>query len=407
MPRLRLKTPKQKSLAEVQSSEELRIPTHTIDLSLPPSQRYHRVAIDFLPHLASLTALFDEIVPSSAVRGLARLLLRRLHSKEQTEELHGIHLVTGVGMHLLVAFNVLLDLFMGCTSGGVKLSSEDKMLHFRTLDWGMDPLRKVIVQLEYVRDRVKVASAVTYVGYVGVLTGVRKGLSMSLNFRPIHNATTWRANVRFYLHHALVLFGFRPAISSILRTILIPRDVSQSVPTLDAVLRELPSTPTTAAYLIFCNGEQSVILEKDYNTAVMRSAPDFIVVTNHDRAQEPGFSGWRPNQVESTQAWGLVEVLDKMDIHDLVAESTIRKGCITKLWECSAQSGKSRKSTRADRNAITQNKVCGWLNTYPITNESTHYALLMDPKAGKIVWGKHYPDPQALWDQTDDQDQVT
>lgn len=49
-------------------------------------------------------------------------------------------------MHLLVAFNVLLDLFMGCTSGGAKLSVEDRMLHFRTLDWGMDPLRKVIVQ---------------------------------------------------------------------------------------------------------------------------------------------------------------------------------------------------------------------------------------------------------------------
>jgi len=113
-------------------------------------------------------------------------------------------------MHLLVAFNVLLDLFMGCTSGGTKLSSKNMMLHFRTLDWGMDPLRKVIVQLEYIRDRVKVASAITYVGYVGVLTGIRKELSMSLNFRPIHNASTWLASFRFYLHHALALFGFRP-----------------------------------------------------------------------------------------------------------------------------------------------------------------------------------------------------
>lgn len=222
----------------MQYSEEPPLSTYTIDLSLPPLQRYQRIATDFLPHLASLTTLFDEIVPRPAFRGLARLLLRRLNSKEQTEELRGIHLITGIGMQLLVAFNVLLDLFMGCTSGEVKLSREARMLHFRTLDWAMNPLRKVIVELEYVREGVIVASAISYVGYVGVLTGVRKGLSMSLNFRPIHNASTWLANVRFYLHHALVLFGFHSSISSILRTILIPGDVSQSAPTLDCVFLE-------------------------------------------------------------------------------------------------------------------------------------------------------------------------
>lgn len=376
------------------SEQALAIPIYTIDLSLPPLQRYQRIATDFLPHLTSLTALFDEVVPRPAIRGLARLLLRRLNSKEQTEELRGIHLVTGVDMHLLVAFNVLLDLLMGCTSGGVKLARKNKMLHFRTLDWGMDPLRKVIVQLEYVRNGVRVASAITYVGYVCVLTGVRKGLSMSLNFRPVHNASTWLANVRFYLHHALVLFGFRPAISSVLRAMLIPEDATQSVPTLDGVLRELPATSTTAAYLIFCDGEQVITLEKDYNTAIIQSSPDFIAVTNHDRAQEPASSGRSANYVESTQTWGLTEVKNKFAMHELVAESSARKDCIANLWDCSAKSSRSRKSIVGGRTAITQNTVVDWLNTYPITNESTHYALLMDPKAGEIVWAKHYPDSQ-------------
>jgi len=390
----------------MQCLEEPRIPTYTIDLSLPPLQRYQRMAKDFLPHLASLTTLFDEIVPRPVFRGLARLLLRRLNSKEQTEELRGIHFVTGVGMHLLVAFNVLLDLFMGCTSGGVKLSREHKMLHFRTLDWGMNPLRKVIVQLEYVRDGVMVASAITYVGYVGVLTGVRKGLSMSLNFRPIHNASTWLANTLFYLHHALVLFGFRPAISSILRTVLIPRNVSQTLPTLDLVLKELPAITTTAAYLVFCDGEQAVTLEKDYDTAIMRSSPDFIVVTNHDRAQELGSSEWRPNDVETTREGNFTEVMDNIALSGIVAESTARKRCMTKLWEGTAKSEFSRKSTMNGKEAITQNKVSDWLNLYPVTNALTHYAVLMDPKAGGIVWVKHYSDPRALWDRLIHQDQI-
>lgn len=390
----------------MQRSEEPRIPTYTIDLSLPPLQRYQRIATDFLPHLASLTTLFDEIVPRPVFRDLARVLLRRLNSKEQTEELRGIHIVTGIGMHLLVAFNVLLDLFMGCTSGGVKLPKEDRMLHFRTLDWDMNSLRKVMVQLEYVRDGVMVASAITYVGCVGVLTGVRKGLSMSLNFRLIHNASTWLANVRFYLHHALVLFGFRSSISSILRTILIPGDVSQSVPTLDCVLRELPATTTTAAYLIFCDGEQAVTLEKDYDTAVMRSSPDFIVVANHDRAQELGYSGGRPNGVETARNGNIMEFMDKIALSGIVVESTARKRCMTKLWEGSAESDDSSKSSVNGKEAITQSTVSGWLNTYPVTNALTHYAVLMDPKSGRIVWVKHYPDPRALWDRLIHQDQV-
>ena len=135
-------------------------PRYTIDLSLPPRKRYQHMAADFKSQIATLPVLFDEVVQDlranisvERVRWLARLLLRRVHSKEETEELRGIHETTGVEMYLLVAFNVLLDLFMGCTSGAVRVKDDNqntKMLHFRTLDWGMDVLRKVIVHLDFV-----------------------------------------------------------------------------------------------------------------------------------------------------------------------------------------------------------------------------------------------------------------
>ena len=135
-------------------------PRYTIDLSLPPRKRYQHVAMDYKLQVATLPVLFDEVVrdlrikvPLERVRWLARLLLRRVYSKEENEELVGIHETTGIEMYLLVAFNVLLDLFMGCTSGAVRVRDGDKktkMLHFRTLDWGMDALRKVIVHLDFV-----------------------------------------------------------------------------------------------------------------------------------------------------------------------------------------------------------------------------------------------------------------
>jgi hypothetical protein len=161
-------------------------PTYTIDLSLPPSERYVHVAKDFESEVLGLTSLFDEVAESlqiplslSTIKSVAKLFLRRVYSSEQTAELRGIAKTVGVEMYLLVAFNVLLDLFMGCTSGGVKVVDEDgsgaRMCHFRTLDWGMDKLRSVVVLWEFV-EKPKgaiIARGIGYVGFVGFLTGVR------------------------------------------------------------------------------------------------------------------------------------------------------------------------------------------------------------------------------------------
>ena len=258
---------------EVSTYEDFELPKYIIDLSLPPVRRYQHGATEFREQAAALPTLFDDMVlgwnPHAHVNGirkLARLMLRRLHYKEENEELRGISQTTGIKMWLLVALNVLLDLFMGCTSGAARVGEEQdgtKMLHFRTLDWRMDPLRKLIVQLDFIRkpgDSI-IASSVTYVGYVGVLTGVRKGLSMSLNFRPNHDRSGRLSNFRFYFHHLLVLLGYRPSMSSILRQQLLPLQTSShrakaTTPTLESIEQTLPSTRTTAAYLIFSDGER-------------------------------------------------------------------------------------------------------------------------------------------------------
>lgn len=172
------------------------LPTYTIDLSLPPSQRYVQIATDFAPQLRYIVPLFDAVVLSylphallKPVKLLARVLLRRVFSSEETAELKGISAATSIQLHLLVAFNVLLDSLMGCTSGGVRVrprvragqwqqAEANRMLHFRTLDWDMPGLRRLMVVLEYVRSgedggRVVLGRSITYAGFIGVLTGVR------------------------------------------------------------------------------------------------------------------------------------------------------------------------------------------------------------------------------------------
>ena len=178
------------------------IPVYRIDLSLPPSERYTQLATDFASKMQEITPLFDEVLATVIpwawlrrfIEWISTLVLRRAYSSEETQELKGIAKASGVDMYILVALNVLLDSLMGCTSGGVLTKPENmrgvernawdedehslRMMHFRTLDWGMDELRSVLVVLEFVRSKSEVpekviARTISYAGFVGMLTGVR------------------------------------------------------------------------------------------------------------------------------------------------------------------------------------------------------------------------------------------
>jgi hypothetical protein len=431
------------------------IPIHQIDLSMPPRSRYVALARMYASEIERLTILFDSLLEDVGIppyqhvwiKRAARLLLRRVHSREETEELQGISKATGVSMYLLVSFNVLLDLLMGCTSGAVRsaepsqLQSQAKMLHFRTLDWGMDPLRSVIVQLEFIRSksstpRAVLASSITYVGFVGVLTGVRKDLSMSLNFRGVHNATTRAGHFQFYLHQLLVLLGMRRAISSLLRSHLLGhlggRDVHPS--TLATLAHEIPPKPSTAAYLIFSDGKTTVTMEKDYRTALLRQSKSFIVMTNHDL-----------DLPESTGSCSSSTKPELASMEDILSESVHRRDCIADKWKSKVRKAERRmrrqgilpgteiKSTQArtelcaskqasttthsrgvepearrdsidmkaelnmaeieDSVTITSNEVISWVSAWPTTNECTHFAAVLDPTTGEVVWTKRYLTP--------------
>jgi hypothetical protein len=386
------------------------VPIYTIDLSRPPAQRYTEVVWDFRQKIPHLTELFQQVItdfglPPKAITRLARLVLRRLHSNEQTEEIRGISEASGVDIYLLVCLNTLLDLFMGCTSGAARVrkpSAADgrhtRMLHFRTLDWAMDPLREVVVQLNFVNklDGPVIARSITYVGFVGALTAVRPGLSISLNFRPYHNDSHSRiSSLRFQYHRLLVLLGRRPSISSTLRSILLPSNSSmgnQHMDTISSIQQQLPSLPSTAAYLIFSDGDRTLVMEKDRIAAHISTSSSFIVITNHDASSDndPAAAG------ETHHAR-----LAITGMSELVEESQDRKRGMESKWKKSEAAFRRRRKNANLGNSesemsVTEPLLIKWVEEWPITNESTHYATIMDPLAGDFVYLKRYLEPLAV-----------
>lgn len=410
-------------------------PTWTVDLSLPPRDRYRELARYYKDEVQNLTGLFEDLLRDIAVperwipsiTRLSKLLLRRLHDKSQTEELIGISEESSVPMYLLIALNVILDSLMGCTSGGVRSLeegqplSEAKMLHFRTLDWTMDPLRKVVVQLNFIRSKSAhperiVARSITHVGFIGVLTGVRPGLSLSLNFRGLHDNSSRAAEFRFYFHHILVLLGRRPSIATYLRSYLIgqyeqcerqtqtrqkvkneyelstlyePKDLTE-------IYEELTKKHTTAAYIILSNGASTISIDKDFKTAKLRQSQDFIATTNHDVVEHDA------EQKENTVVTKVVKSATRLDFDEFFEESEDRLRCISTRWNrlltkrYKEQIRKGRTSSLqqiVSTTALTKKEVINWMLKYPTTNECTHYNTVLDAKTGDIAFSMAYPEP--------------
>ncbi|KAM0347663.1 hypothetical protein ACHAPU_004677 [Fusarium lateritium] len=395
------------------------IPKFVVDLSQPPETRHAHVIPHFREAMTAcdLPSLFDEVTGSVAglffgkvLVTLTRFALQRVYSAEETAELVGIAQALDIPMHILVAFNVLLDLLLGCTSGGARILDLDtvgpttRMLHFRTLDWAMHRLRQIIVEIDYVRvtGGPVVATTITYFGYVGVLTGVRKGLSMSLNFRPYHTRETTAQRLSFRWHQLMVVLGFRQSISSSLRSILLdPFPASSHTPrtpqetrTPDSevtdisdqyvkqVLERLSTSDSTSAYLIFCQPDAVYIMEKDHRSATLRQSDTFLTACNHDAKDEKNPSHLR----EVAEA--LTEGGDATGMGDIVGISVSKKNHLEKKWRLRVRI--CQKRYKLQRDAVTLPDVIYFLEDEQISTPETHFAIIMDPKEGKVIWRRQY-----------------
>lgn len=385
-------------------------PRFTIDLSLPPEHRYLEVCAALRGRIIGLTSLFDEVVggivpwmPVSWLHIICRLLLRGVYDREENAELEGISKATSVPIYLLVCFNVLLDLFMGCSSGGAAIRDKEggsRMLHFRTLDWDMPALRRIIVQLDFVTEKEGpvVASSITYAGFVGVLTGVRQDFSVSLNFRPnrIDGGKFW-PDAQYKWHLLMVLLGYRPSISSFLRGYLLPRWGNRrgTEPLSYAdILKEHQGSAishstfaSTACYLCFCSGAETTVVEKDYATAKLHSSTDFVVVTNNDD-QDPAVP--HINSAKEKSAY-------QAAIAEIVEEAQERKQCAEVNWSNMRLARRFNRATsgnrRRDSERIGVEEVVELVQKYPTTNEMTHFACVMDPQEGTVLWCRVWKKP--------------
>nr|XP_018909236.1 PREDICTED: acid ceramidase-like isoform X1 [Bemisia tabaci] len=181
----------------------LSIPSFKVDLDLPPKQRWKEVVTAkktemelFLQFIRNNT---DRIFGKKVFRVVEKYLPKLLPSLPPIyqKEMRGIAETAEMEVGDVVLFNIFYEFFSLCTS--VVMEGKDgTMYHGRNLDfttymsWDRENkswvssqhLRNMTVKIDFMKDKRVLFSSVNFAGYIGILTGVKKGqFSLSINER--------------------------------------------------------------------------------------------------------------------------------------------------------------------------------------------------------------------------------
>eukprot|EP01111_Echinosteliopsis_oligospora_P006314 TRINITY_DN20397_c0_g1_i1.p1 TRINITY_DN20397_c0_g1~~TRINITY_DN20397_c0_g1_i1.p1 ORF type:complete len:459 (-),score=104.22 TRINITY_DN20397_c0_g1_i1:23-1399(-) len=164
---------------------------YAIDLDSPVKERWFHIIEEFKDQFVSVSEQIDKIFSEDLALSpfIEKLIsgfmagVTHMGVVYYGKELKGISKYTGISLGKLVLMQLVYEASACCTSI-VTTSSGGVPVHIRTMDWDFKFLGPLTVELDFYRGGERLYSATSWVGYVGILTGMRpNGYSVSVNFR--------------------------------------------------------------------------------------------------------------------------------------------------------------------------------------------------------------------------------
>lgn len=312
----------------------------TIDLENDPEERWKAV-IDEMRE--SLEVVMSEVETELDSYGLGGKLwtgflkqLGKVGGVLYGKEIEAIARQIGADIGQMIAMQLSYEIHAACTSVVIPYEKTGGSILARTLDWEMYGLDDLTINLNVERSGKLVFRCVTWAGFVGVLTGVRPGgYAVSLNHRATANGNL--------LKNALQ--GARSAWPGA----FLIRELLADVPKYDEAVESLANSELMApCYLTVAGpkkGQGAVIVRDRREGRILTGAR--LAQTNHDpdapldlaRDDVP----WSQERRDTALAW-------------LENRRPLKR--MGDAWRL--------------------------LNKFPIENETTIYACIMDPATGTL-----------------------
>ncbi|CAN8006980.1 unnamed protein product, partial [Ixodes hexagonus] len=281
------------------------VPSFVINLDLPPAERWKELALAkrqevYRMHEA-LKNLTGSILGGRILKLIDDAMPKLLQSLPWTfsEEMKALSNLTGLPLGEVVLYNVFYEFFTVCTS----IVAEDphgNLYHARNLDFGLflgwdrrnhtwamtETLRPTVVELDFQRSGKNIFKAVSFAGYLGVLTGVKK------------DAFTLTVNERFKLNGGFIgLLEWILGDHSQHWVGFLTRNLMENETSYDVAKTTLSTTKLLAPVYFILGGTkpgEAAIITKDRNSdhADVYQFSDtrdkwFLLQTNYDHWETP------------------------------------------------------------------------------------------------------------------------
>ncbi|KAK7789990.1 hypothetical protein R5R35_009202 [Gryllus longicercus] len=280
------------------------LPEYKVDLMKDPMHRWDEVIKDkkfaMLQLLQGIRNNTDQLFGTSVFHLVDQYLplLTDTLPEPYKQELQGVSHSANMSLGDITLFNVFYEFFSLCTS--ILAQDENRNIHHaRNLDFGLflgwDPatknwlttehLKPLVIKVVFVKGKTKIFEAINFAGYIGILTGVKKGaFSLSVDERFRLNGGYIGLAEWILGHHSQQWMG------------LLTRQVMEQADSYLQAQKMLAKPPLVApVYFILGSSQpgEGCIITRDRNKfdilTLSQTGSWFLVQTNYDHWEQPPF----------------------------------------------------------------------------------------------------------------------
>ena len=179
------------------------LPSFTIDLDLPPDQRFTEPTKAFRKDLIDVAHKYLSIIPSHIIQLFESSVTQNMWYYNQYEkymEIKGIYMAIddpSISFGKMLLMNSLYELESWCTSVIARMD-DGTIIHSRNLDFAFsETMEKITYNAHYVHGKEHSFDAVMFGGIVGTYTGIKKGaFSISEDQRHIGDKVGLAENLK-------------------------------------------------------------------------------------------------------------------------------------------------------------------------------------------------------------------
>jgi hypothetical protein len=177
------------------------VPSFDIDLDISPDKRWIPLVKQYKKKLKNVYDKMEKmLVDNIGFGGNLKLWLVEKainlygDSPLYYDEIKSIANELDIPVNRMILIQLCYECFTACTS--IIIDNEDKLsypIHLRTMDWDDNFLRDITINVRFIKNKRYLFEATTWVGYMGILTGVKPNLfSISINYRRNHYPQFWK-----------------------------------------------------------------------------------------------------------------------------------------------------------------------------------------------------------------------